>query len=542
MRTQFKKPITTLAIVLLTFSFNAISDNCSILQLNKTNIDGDEYIYEILTDNNLNISERDDIYQLAEGNVNYLITPGWHTISALQWRYKDYRYLKLQRLTGIIKRNVKKVPIPEYKQFKVYIEDGKKIVMSPSANNLKADMHIVTSSDVQCELNDSKITSEPVLYDKSIGNGLEYRLRTLMNDIYEFQLSSGMSLNNLISSHQNLKFGAILDNSYSQNANSIVVLAVSPASVAEKFGLRAGDQIVQLGESEIDKQFSPIENINNYLSTGKKDGVIGILRDKQPIQLSGDLTPNYLSEISYFFNNNRFENPPVVINQFPLPDDLMYRLTQITLELESLDQNDRDTLHKKLTRKAVDDYIYGMTYQKISLDNNATMGIVVKRLSPLSQAAKAGLQPGDIISNFNSIEIEGNHKKLQEGLNTLKTGENYQIVVIRQGQKTILTSAFKPRQLVGFDLIINKQNALFAKESHNKMKSELPLDFYDYSSPFYLQDAEVRAEGNAINTRSMELQKTSDRNRKFRNDNNTRNNSSNGNNSSSANTPLRKDG
>ncbi|MDU0112354.1 PDZ domain-containing protein [Psychrosphaera aquimarina] len=435
MRTPFNKPITTFAIVLLTFSFNAISDNCSILQLNKTNIDGDEYIYEILSDNNLNISERDDIYQIAEGNVNYLITPGWHTISALQWRNKDYRYLKLQRLTGITNGKTKKMTIPEYKQFKVFIEDGKKVVMSPSANNLKAEMHIVNSSDAQCDLDFTKLTSEPIEYNESIGNGLEYRLRTLMNDIYEFQLSSGMSLNNLIPSHQNLKFGAILDNQFSQNPTSLTILAVSPASVAEKFGLRAGDKIVQLGESEVTNEVTPLDNLNSYLSTGQKEGVMAILRDNQPLTLSGELIPNYLSEISYYFNNNRFDQAPNVFNQSPLSDELMYRLSQLTLELESLDNNDRTILHKKLTRKTVDDYIYGMTYQKIRLNNNGEMGIVVKSISPLSQAAKVGLQSGDIISSFNSIEIAGNHKNLQDGLIKLKTGEEYKVVVVRQGQE-----------------------------------------------------------------------------------------------------------
>ena len=192
--------------------------------------------------------------------------------------------------------------------------------------------------------------------------------------------------------------------------------------------------------------------------------------------------------------------------------------------LESLDNNDRTILHKKLTRKTVDDYIYGMTYQKIRLNNNGEMGIVVKSISPLSQAAKVGLQSGDIISSFNSIEIEGNNKNLQDGLIKLKTGEEYKVVVVRQGQEKILSSSFNPRKLVGFNLIINKQNALFATASHNKVKSELPVEFYDNSFHFSKLNDAVRAEGRAINTRSMELQKISDQTRKFRNNNNNNNN------------------
>lgn len=65
-------------------------------------------------------------------------------------------------------------------------------------------------------------------------------------------------------------------------------------------------------------------------------------------------------------------------------------------------------------------------------------------VAPNSPAARAGLRPGDIITQINSVEIQ-NANQVQDSVEATNLGKSLQITVNRNGSTQQLT--LKPEQL-----------------------------------------------------------------------------------------------
>jgi S1-C subfamily serine protease len=92
-----------------------------------------------------------------------------------------------------------------------------------------------------------------------------------------------------------------------------------------------------------------------------------------------------------------------------------------------------------ITKGSVERAYIGVSYQDIdpqiasALNLNTTNGVVITQVEPGAPASKAGLQEGDVITQFDGQQIDQDHS-LQSLLFTHKSGDTVTLVILRDGK------------------------------------------------------------------------------------------------------------
>jgi 2-alkenal reductase len=111
----------------------------------------------------------------------------------------------------------------------------------------------------------------------------------------------------------------------------------------------------------------------------------------------------------------------------------------------------REIMTQLITKGGVERAYIGVTYQDVdpqiasALNLNTTNGVVITQVEPGTPAAKAGLQEGDVILEFDSQKIDQDHA-LSSFLYTHKAGDTVTLTILRDGKtmQVKITLALRP--------------------------------------------------------------------------------------------------
>jgi 2-alkenal reductase len=99
----------------------------------------------------------------------------------------------------------------------------------------------------------------------------------------------------------------------------------------------------------------------------------------------------------------------------------------------------REIMTQLITKGSVERAYMGVTYQDVdpqiasALNLNTTNGVVITQVEAGTPAAKAGLQEGDVILEFDSQKIDQDHS-MSNMLYTHKAGDTVNLTILRDGK------------------------------------------------------------------------------------------------------------
>ena len=184
-----------------------------------------------------------------------------------------------------------------------------------------------------------------------------------------------------------------------QGTAGALVGDVTPDSPAAKAGLKKGDQIVKLG----DKQVQSVEAFLQAVES-KKPGdklTLGILRDNKEQNLTVTLAERPAQEAPRFPRQPGLRRPAFLgVQMLPLTPELR---------------------------------------QRLKMEANAA-GVVVTDVVPNSPAAKAGLKRDDVITAIDDHEVK-NPMELRRAVQTAGPGKEVKLQVLRGTEKVTIKAS-----------------------------------------------------------------------------------------------------
>ncbi len=380
--------------------------------------------------------------------------PGVHSLSILKWRLRDWvNYSKLKEKFEK-KRSSKKVGLnlpssnsPKAVSISIDVDEKRQYIVEELAGDF--NVKLVDNSSFNCDVEKHKVISSVVStnIEKLLSPELLYRLDKTMAQIKNSNVAIG---ENFIPFSLVVYFGAVSDSGGKKNR----LLAVTPNSNAERLGLQAGDEIIQLGGKELEENKSLDNSIFDYLqSTNYSDSLeIEILRNNEKLMLSGLYMPEVIPEYIYEFANEVQSNKKHVTYSSPIEDNFKKRLNSLIIEIGLVLHSKEIEFPKgRIIRARSLDRKFGITINP----NSLKQGFLVESVRSESSAEQLGLMKGDIITHFNSVELEKDIRRFSTMVGSLIQNQNYSVSVERAGVNRLLQSQFTPSIFPSYELLID---------------------------------------------------------------------------------------
>jgi len=483
-RNNSKRALFSLLISIM-FSFHANAQECATVSFDSTIKNNQAYVSMIVDHNGKVLEKTTDQYEIINGENEYYLAVGQHTLTIEQGPEKIYRKLKKGN-----KISAKYNPIDiSSRSILLNVKAGRYYQLEfVSKNGSSASVKVKHEKPKSCEGKRELILQAKVAKD-TIGNSnvielpepLEYRLRRLMSKLSNYhQISESDTFGNFFNVKFNGYIGTTIDTNYQNNGSALQVLSVLPYSIANKLQLMSGDKITHLNGEKIKADSrSPDQQLGEYFSAlyfGEPIS-INVLRNGSNINLSGVYSPIILPRVSYQISEPQLlsDTKPIIKQYRDLSASLQFELDQLILEIAIYYQNrnyNQPQINISRTEKL--DRKVGLSGNLIALPKD--VGLKIEKIDENSFAQSLGLLKNDIIVNINNKKVtEKNINHLLKLLVSLKQDDEFLIKVKRDNRYLTLEEQYQSKKLASFNLMIDLKSieglsAKLAKASERRHK------------------------------------------------------------------------
>ncbi len=438
-------------------------NQCSQVQFESSN---DHYHYQVLANNVGNIKQ----YKKS----SEFFHPGQHTVTIFKWLAKDWanysRTHTLNKLNRIETLHTTTRALswnePQAIDLFMNIEGGRLYTLNGVGNGNKIEIKSVEK--LSCNLKGDKlaIAGSPTINDIQLPNELLYRLDKAMAELKKENRDTKI---NFVPFTSVMYFGAITG-AYDKPTK---IVAVTPNSQAAALGLRAGDELLKLGNRYLPDTDLESNFIFKYLKTLEINDSLNVLikRDGREIALSGIYIPEIIPEFIYTFSNENLAKQTLV-QHVAIGTDMSVKLSKLIIEINQyILKHGIDRKNIVISRKKHSDIKFGMSG---NFDNNDSYpAFIVEQIDKNSPASRIGLEPGDKIIQLNDIGFQGDVRSLSNKLNQLKNNEVFTFLVKRENSEILLTSKLARNVLPEYKFTINfssKERAIKLFKKYKEFK------------------------------------------------------------------------
>ncbi|MCG7533323.1 PDZ domain-containing protein [Psychrobium sp. MM17-31] len=424
------------------------SQSCSSMTISDT---ANNAVFELVGHNMNRVSERRRMSERLLDEQSFTLEPGNHTMTFYRW--------DKSKLRGVLRNpqfysGIKAEPVT----ISVNVEANKHYQLINSLKDNKSVLEVVSVTNKICD-NDKKLKAQANggIAKVILPELIQYRLDLLMEEINR----TGGSKPNVIPTNVVSYFGAIVKPATN---NKMVILAVSPYSLADKMGLKTGDNITHLGGNSItslsNESNSPLTDYLEQL----RDGAImevTVERSGEQLVMSKRFDVKVVPEIQYSFATNELKRPALVNSSSLLPE-LDRKLDKLLIEISDLPElKHRENLKQlRIERAKSYDKKYGITGEMAQTRD----GFIVHRVKANSAADNVGIRADDVIVDFNGADLNGLSIAEVSGIiSDVNVGEKYSLTVSRNGQLIDLSGTLNPLELPAYQLAINTDSISKAK-------------------------------------------------------------------------------
>lgn len=438
----------------------AAQQHCSTVTMSDT---ANNAVFELVGHNMDRISERRRTSERLMDKQVFKLEPGHHTMTFYRW--------DKSKLRGVLRnpqfyRDIKVEPVT----VSIDVEPNMHYEIINEIVDEKSKLLISSSKFQECLETDKKLlAAKPAVGVANVilPELLQYRLDLLMEELKR----TNQAQHNVIPTNVVSYFGAIVK---AMSKNKLVILAVSPYSVADRLGLKTGDEITHLGGKSIvdfEGNESPLSSYLQELRDGSEMEVV-VNRSGTNLTLSHQFDVKVVPEVQYSFVEKNKEKQ--LVNSTNLSPELDSKLDKLLIEISDLPQlKQRNNLTQlRISRSKSYDKKYGIVGE---LTTNKT-GFTVHKVKENSAAFNVGLRANDIITNVNGMEIKSlSIAQMSQVIAALKAGEDYSLEIERGDKKLDLTGQLQPLEIPAYQVVIDTKSIDKAKNILAGMTYQSPV-------------------------------------------------------------------
>jgi len=442
-----------LFIVVLLFIpsiFTFANQRCGVVNIASNN----EFVLDLQQINNEAIYPSKTIKKILDGRYSINLLPGTHILNIGIVIKNEYKAL-WRKNSG-----VKQAKSLNVKLVQLNVKENTHYRLALSADNSTI---VVNEKEIICPVtNGDNIFGQQreAYFDKELLpikeeaqlNSIMYRLAGIYSKGAETQ-----TVANVLPLKVDPYFGSVIDNVFSNN-DTLKVLRVLPYSLAAHYGLRSGDEIIQLGDRKISKKDTgPRDVMNNYLLEAFKSRTqtvkyinMKVRRSGRVIDIGGEFHSNIIPQSHYYIGD--FPQQIKVVNNQELTKQLNFEYDRFLLALQDYYQNKGITDQQVIVKRD------RQPNKRIRFSGTEVIGrgININSVDENSALKTVGLMKGDLLVDLNNDGI------LIDQVNTLATRlsllaekEPFSLTVVRSNQVISLSGDYYASYTPSFTLNID---------------------------------------------------------------------------------------
>lgn len=466
------------------------SQSCSSMTISDT---ANNAVFELVGHNMNRVSERRRMSERLLDEQSFTLEPGNHTMTFYRW--------DKSKLRGVLRNpqfysGIKAEPVT----ISMNVEANKHYQLINSLKDNKSVLEVVSITNKMCDKEKKlKAQANDGIARVILPELIQYRLDLLMEEINR----TNSSKQNVIPTNVVSYFGAIVK---SVDNEKLVVLAVSPYSLADDMGLKTGDEITHLGDNSIaslsNKGNSPLTDYLEQLRDGEIMEV-SVERSGQQLAMSKRFDVKVVPEVQYSFVSNGLKSSSLINSSSLLPE-LDRKLDKLLIEISELPElKHRENLKQlRIERAKSYDKKYGITGEVAQTGD----GFVVHRVKANSAADNVGIRVDDIIIEFNDTDLKGlSIAEVSRVISDVDVDDQYSLTVSRNGQKIALSGTLNPLEIPAYQLAINTDSINRAKKILANVSYRAPVRRIDrvhsgemigfYYDPHYVNMSDLSNKG-----------------------------------------------
>jgi len=442
MNSVFNMPVWAL-IVTLTFLLGpsqVLADNCSIIDFSTK---GGNIIQLVMVDSKP-LAKSVRFINSREHFDKFYVSPGQHVLNV------DILDIKAHRLWGKTKAYTKKSR-KLIQALSMNMEANKKYTVDYIESNTRKEkeLSIIKVEDTPCIFsveNANNIKSKELsiaIDNKALPSYLEKALRKTLNQLSVKNATENDITANLVPMSEDPYFGVIVDESFT-SIDTLRILTVLPMTLAAQIGLRAGDEIIGLGEKKvIEMTKEPREAIAQYLQNTlySKELIFEIIRQGEVIELKSAENTILIPQSIYYVGEVGLTLPVAKVK--PIENSMQFSYERLILALYTYYKSSgvvADRIHIQRAKSInVGLGLKGLAAYDGELQINS-----VEKEGPMWVL---GIRAGDKIIAFNEANLNGNLESFTRPLNKLIQGERYTVTINRNTKDIVLHGV----KLVSYD-------------------------------------------------------------------------------------------